>query len=121
MPTSIRIEPAMVYEHEFDGGVDAAIVAPDADEQGHRDEHHFPEQEEEEEIERDEDADDSDFEHQEHDEEFFDAMVDAVPRSQNGDRREERRQDDQEQADAVDAEVIVNRRNRDPLVNSRRA
>ena len=66
-------------EHEFNGGVDAALVAPDADEQGHRDEHDFPEEEEEEKVEREENADDADFEHQQHDKKFFDSVMDAVP------------------------------------------
>ena len=38
-------------EEELDGGVDAAFVAPDADEEVHRDEADFPEGVEEEEIE----------------------------------------------------------------------
>src|SRR5262245_37960835 len=43
-------------------------------------------------------------------------MIDAAPRRQDRDRRQEGRQDYQEHADAVDAEVIVNRRIRDPVV-----
>ena len=73
----------------------------------HRDQHHFPEQEEEEEVERKENADDADFQHQQHDEKFFHAVLDALPRRQNRNRRQKRRQNDQKQADAVDAEVIV--------------
>src|SRR5260370_6214353 len=42
-------------------------------------------------------------------------MSDAVPRRQNRDRRQERRQENQEQADAVDTEVIIDRRLVDPL------
>jgi len=40
----------MVVQDEFDCGVDAALVAPNADQQGHRNQHHFPEEEEEEKI-----------------------------------------------------------------------
>ena len=94
-------------ENEFYGGVNAALVAPDADQQVHRNQHYFPEEEEEEQIEREEDADDADFEKQEGDEKFFDALLDAVPGAEDGDDGEKRRQDDEEQADAVHAEVIV--------------
>ena len=94
-------------EDEFDGGVNAAVVAPDADEQVHRDEHHFPEEEEEEKVEREEDAYDADFQKQDGDEKFFDALLDAAPRTEDGDDGKERRQDDEEHADAVHAEVIV--------------
>ncbi len=94
-------------EDEFDGGVDAAVVAPDADEQVHGDEHDFPEKEEEEEVEGEEDADDADFEKEDGDEKFFDALLDAAPGTEDGDDGEERGQDDEEEADAVRAEVIV--------------
>ena len=102
-------------EDEFYGGVDAAAMTPDADEEGHGDQHDFPEEEEEEEIEREEDADDADFEHQQHDEKFLDALVNAVPGRDDGDGGEESGQDDEEDAEAVDAEVIVDGRCGDPM------
>src|SRR6202022_4689506 len=93
-------------EDELDGGVDAALVPPDANEEIHGDEHHFPEEEEEEEVKGEEDADDANFQHQQHDEKFFDAVLDAVPGRQHGDGGKKRGQDDEEEADAVEAEVI---------------
>src|SRR5216683_5626947 len=102
-------------EHEFDGSVDAALVSPDADEEVHGNQHHFPEEEEEEEVEREEDADHADFEHQQHDEKFLDAVLDAVPGGEHGDGGQKRGKDDQEQTDAVKAEVIVDGRDVDPL------
>src|SRR5712671_2064453 len=102
-------------QHEFDGGVDAPLVSPDADQEIHGDQHDFPEQEEEKEVKREKHADDADFEHQQHDEEFFDAVVDAVPGGQHGDGSKERGEDDQEQVDAVESEVIVDRRDVDPF------
>src|SRR5258708_37502977 len=42
-------------------------------------------------------------------------MLDAVPRSQNGDGGQERGKDDEEEIDAVEAEVIVDGRDVDPL------
>ena len=90
-------------------------MAPDTDEEGHGDEHDFPEEKKEEEVEREEDTNDADFEHQQHDEKFLDAFVNAVPGSDDGDGGEESRQDDEEDAEAVDAEVIVDGRRRDPM------
>src|SRR5438270_811853 len=76
-------------EHEFDGGVDAALMSPDADEEVHGDEHDFPEEEKEKEVERKKNADDADFEHQQHDEKFFEAMMNAVPGREYGDGSQE--------------------------------
>ena len=52
-------------EEELDGGIFAARPAPDADEEVHRQQHHFPEDVEEEEIEREERAEHAGFEDQE--------------------------------------------------------
>ena len=41
------------------------------------------------------------------DEEFFDALLDAAPGAEDGDDSEKSRQDDEEEADAVNAEMIV--------------
>src|SRR5690348_4767834 len=101
-------------QNEFYGGVDAAFVSPDADQEIHGDQHYFPEEKEEKEVEREEHADDANFEHQQHDEEFFYAMLDAVPGRQNGNGGEKRCENDEEEADAVQAEVVVDRRNVDP-------
>ncbi len=51
-------------QHEFQRGIDAPPVSPDADQEIHRDQHHFPEQEEQEQVERNEDADHSGFENE---------------------------------------------------------
>src|SRR5467141_3913467 len=102
-------------EHKLHRGIDAALVAPDADQQGHRNQHHFPEKEKEEKVQRQKYADNADFQHQQHHEKFFDAMLDALPRSQDGDGRQESRQDDEEQTDSINAQVIINRGLVDPL------
>ena len=52
---------------ELDSGVDAALAAPDADEQVHRHEHDFPVEIEEEQVHRHEDADQAGFERQNRD------------------------------------------------------
>ena len=52
--TNIRSEPAIVKRKNFIVGVDAPLPAPDADDEVHRDEHHFPEDVEEDRVEGDE-------------------------------------------------------------------
>ena len=66
-------------EEELDGRVKFARAAPDADQQIHRDQHRFPENEEEEEIERHEDAEHAGLENQEPDVVFLDAVLDGGP------------------------------------------
>ena len=63
-------------QNEFHGGVDAAVVAPDADQEIHGDERQFPEDEEEEQVERDENADHGRFDYQQRDEEALHVFVD---------------------------------------------
>src|SRR5262249_24563498 len=95
-------------EHELYGCIDAALVAPDADEQSHRNEHHFPEKKKEKEVEREEDADNADFQQQQRDEELFYTLLNTLPGREHGNRREERGEDDEKQADAIDANVVTN-------------
>ena len=103
-------------QHEFQRGVNAAAVAPDANQEVHRDQHHFPEQKEQEQVERNKDADHSCFEHQQRNKKALRAPVDRFPGGQHRDGREERGEQDQKQADAVDAKVVVNRRLGNPGV-----
>src|SRR5579864_5988324 len=74
-------------QNEFQSRINFASMAPDADEEVRRDEHHFPENEEEEQIERAENADHAHFQDEEHGEEFLDVFVNAVPRAENSERR----------------------------------
>ena len=60
-------------EEKLDRGVKLARAAPDADQQVHRDQHGFPENEEEEEIERHEDAEHAGLQNQKPDVIFLDA------------------------------------------------
>ena len=66
-------------EKKFDGGVEFARAAPDADQQIHRHEHGFPEDEEEEEIERHENAEHAGLQNQKPDVIFLDAILDGGP------------------------------------------
>ena len=101
-------------EHELDRRVDALVVAPDPDEEVHRDEHRVPEHVEQEEIERDEDADHRGFEREDEDRELLDLLLHALPRREQRNRREEAGEHHQQQADAVDADVVVDAEGRDP-------
>jgi hypothetical protein len=58
-------------EEELDGGVDAAVVAPDADQEVHRHQADFPEDVEEEQVLRQEDADQAEFQQQQEGVEFL--------------------------------------------------
>ncbi len=101
-------------DEEFHRGINPPVVAPDADQERHRDQHHFPEKEENEKVQRQEHADDADFQQQQHHVEFLDAVMHALPRSQHADRRQQRGQDHQEHADPIHAQVVIDRRGRNP-------
>ncbi len=66
-------------KEEFNGGVEFARASPNADEQVHRDEHGFPEDEEEEEIQRHEDAEHARLQHEEPDVVLLHAVLDGGP------------------------------------------
>ena len=99
--------PGHREQDELHGGVDAAAAAPDADHEVHRNQHRFPEHVEEEEIEADEDADHPRLEHEERHHELLHAVVDGVPGGRERDRCDERGEEHEQQADAVDADVIA--------------
>jgi hypothetical protein len=101
-------------EHELDGGVDPAVVAPDPDEEIHRDEHRVPEHVEKEQIEREKDADHRRLEREHEEGELFRLLLDRLPRRQQRDRRQEPGEHDQPEADAVDPEAIVDAEGRNP-------
>src|SRR5260370_8868361 len=85
-------------------------MPPNANQEGHRNQHHFPEKEEEEEVQREKHPYNSYFQHQQHHEKFFDAVLDALPRRQDGNGRQERRQDNEEQTDSINTQVVIDRR-----------
>jgi hypothetical protein len=105
--------PRERVEEELDRGVLAPRAAPDADEEVHRQEHHLPEDVEEEEVERDEHAHHAGLEHEEEREIAFDALVDA-PAREHAERTEQRRQQHHRDADAVDADEVLDVVRRDP-------
>jgi hypothetical protein len=101
-------------EDELDGGVDAPVVAPDPDQEIHRDEHCVPEHVEEEQVERDEHTDHRGLEGQDEQRELLDLLRDRLPGRQQRDRRQEPREHDEQQADAVDPDKVVDPKRRDP-------
>jgi hypothetical protein len=91
-------------EEELHGGVDAAGAAPDADDEVHRHQHHFPENVEKRQVQRDEAAEHARLEEQEGDRVAADLLLDVGQREEERDGRQHRRQEHQEQRDPVEAE-----------------
>src|SRR5258708_7671010 len=103
-------------EKELDGGIKFAGTTPDADQQIHRHQHRFPENEEEEKIERHENAEHPRLQYQEPDVIFLHPNLDGGPRRKNRDPSEQGGQHDQQKRDAVNAEVIARANRGDPVV-----
>ena len=101
-------------DEELEGGVDAAVVAPDADQEVHGHQADFPEDVEEEEVLRQEDADQAEFQQQQEGVKFLAAILDGVPGNQHAERGEEGGEQDQPQADAVHRNREVNVGRADP-------
>ena len=88
----------------FDGGVDAALVTPDRDQEVHRDQHQFPDEVEQEQIERQEDAGDAGQHPQQIEMEEPDRPG-SRSRTQHRDDAEEEGEHHQQQAQAVEGEM----------------
>ena len=71
-------------QEKLDGGVKFPGTTPDADDEIHWYEHHFPEHIKQEEVERDEDAQHSGLQHQHEDVILFNAIMNRFPRRQHG-------------------------------------
>src|SRR3990170_9092292 len=103
-------------KEELDGGVELPWPTPDPDEEIHGDQHDFPEDVEEEEVEGHEDAQHPGLEKEHHHVKLFHALGDGRPGRQNGDEAEHGGEQDQKQADPVDAEEVLNADTGDPVV-----
>ncbi len=106
-------------QEELDGRVQPPVAAPDADQEVHRDQHHFPEQVEEEEIERHEDAQHARLQQQEENVVFLLADLDGAPGRKDGDGAQQRGQHHQQEADAVDSQRVVRADGGNPVVTFR--
>ena len=101
-------------EEELHRRVDAPLAAPDADDDEHRDQHRLPEGVVQQAVERGEDPDHHALEDEERREVLREALRDRAEPGDDDEHGGERRQHDQRQRDAVDAEVIVGMKARDP-------
>ena len=94
-------------DEEFHGGVDAPLrVPPDPDQQVHGNQHHFPENVKKEKVKGDENPDHARLQEEEADHELLDLVLDILPAGEDRDDGEKSREENQEEADAVDAQEI---------------
>ena len=101
-------------EEELDRGVEPPRAAPDPDQEVHRDQHHLPEHVEQEHVERAEDTEHPGLEQEQEHVVAAHALADGRPRGQDRDRAEQRREQDQERRDPVDAEQVLDADRGDP-------
>src|SRR5687768_862542 len=102
-------------DDELQRRVDAALAAPDADDQVHRHEHQLEEHVEEEEVEREEHADHADLEQEESGHELRHALLDRpAARIDDRDEGEERRHDHEQHGDPIHAELVADAEAREP-------
>ncbi len=92
---------------EFERRIDLPRPAPNANQQGHRDEHEFPENEEENEVQGAEDPDHGGFHDQQADHEFFHASLDVTPRGEHAERHDQGGQQDQQETDAINPQRVI--------------
>jgi len=102
-------------QEKLDGGVEATIAAPDADQEVHGNEHHFPENVKEEEIQGNENADHAGLQQEKKNVIFLGALVNRAPRREDGDHPEESGKHDEQKANAVDSEMIFRADRRNPI------
>ena len=105
-------------EEELDGGARAVaaawIAAEHRDQDGHGHKRELPEGVVDHQVERKKDADHRGLLQKQEGVELLHAGVDRAPGGKHADGREEAGEDDQPHGEAVDAEVIANRRGDDP-------
>ena len=102
-------------EEELEGRIDTPLAAPDTDDDEHRDQHTLEEQIEHQHVERGEHADHHRLEDKEGDHIFAHPVGDGLPAGENGQRRQEGRQQDEGHRDAVHAKVIADAGPRKPF------
>ena len=100
-------------DQEFEGGVDAAALAPDADQEVERNQHRLPEDVEEDEVERQQNPRGRGLQNQEQEDELLQPRGRRVG-DDDRDQKEQRVQAEQEETQAVDPEVIADPQRRDP-------
>ena len=104
-------------QYELDSGVNLAPVSPDADQEVHRDQHHFPEHVEQEQIDREQRAEQAGLEHQHEETELARTLLDiAAAGIEKRQSNQDSRQQDQKQANAVNTEMVGNAECGNPVV-----
>src|SRR4029077_10439201 len=93
-------------DDEFERGIDSPRAAPNTDEKIHRHQHDFPKDIKKEKVQRDERAEHPGFQ-QEHEEKIFLDLILYRPRGENRQRHKKSREQNQKQADAIDADDIL--------------
>jgi hypothetical protein len=101
-------------EEELDGGIEAALAAPDADEEIHRNEHYFPKDVEEHEIERHEDTKHAGLEEEEEDVIFLFAFLNGGPGREDRDKAEDGGEHDHEETQTVNTDGVTGANGGDP-------
>src|SRR5713101_8018714 len=101
-------------DQEFEGGVDPTALAPDPDQEVERNQHRLPEDIEEDEVERQKDAGGGGLQEEQQQDELFESTGGRVG-DDDRDQEEQGIQAEQEEAQAVDAEVIADPQRGNPL------
>ena len=107
--------PDQGVQDELDRGVDPVRAAPDPDDQVHRDEDDLPEDVEQEQVEGHEHADQPDLEDEERDHVLLDPLLDRAEGGEDADPGQGRRQDDEDRRQAVDADLVLDPEDGDPV------
>src|SRR6185436_10625784 len=94
-------------EEKLDGCVDAALPAPDANQEVHGHQHHFPKNVEKEKVEGDKNPNHAGFQHQHEEVILTDSVLNRIPRTENSDGCENSGQQNQKQTDPVNSDVIL--------------
>ena len=104
-------------QHELDGGVNLAAMSPNADQEVHRNQHHFPEHVEQEQIDRKQRAEQPGLEHQHEEAELARALFDiAAARVKDRQGNQDSSQKNQKQANAVNTNMVRNAESGYPVV-----
>ena len=101
-------------EQKFERGINPPFATPDPYQEVHGNQHDFPEDIEEKDINRDKGPDHAGFQDKKEKQILPDPLFHAAPGRQNHQRRKKGRQQDEEQADAVNANIVFDTEFADP-------
>src|SRR5208337_718226 len=104
-------------EEELDGGIKLARPAPHPDNKVHRHQHDFPENVKEKEVQGHENAQHAHLQKQEHGVVFFGPLLNRRPRGKDREEAENAGQHNEQEADAVNPEVVLRANAGYPVMN----